>query len=251
MTLQDFFQSTSHGAIAYSGGVDSSLLVWATAQYGRDWRAYYVRTVFQPEFELLDAKKIAAECGIPLTILEGDILQFPEIRTNPADRCYHCKHRLFSAIGQQAAVDGCSLLIDGTNASDDEGDRPGMRALRELRVRSPLRECGLTKGDVRQLCREVHLSVWNKPAYACLATRIPTGTPITREALWSIEQGENLLSSLGFQNFRIRLHGGAAVLQVQEDQFSYACENREAILARLSPVFSLVTLDLVPRRRGE
>ena len=165
MTLQDFFQSTSHGAIAYSGGVDSSLLVWAAAQYGRDWRAYYVRTVFQPEFELLDAKKIAAECGIPLTILEGDILQFPEIRTNPADRCYHCKHRLFSAIGQQAAVDGCSLLIDGTNASDDEGDRPGMRALRELRVRSPLRECGLTKGDVRQLCREVHLSVWNKPAY--------------------------------------------------------------------------------------
>ena len=104
---------------------------------------------------------------------------------------------------------------------------------------------------VRQLCREVHLSVWNKPAYACLATRIPTGTPITRAALWSIEQGENLLSSLGFQNFRIRLHGGAAVLQVQEDQFSYACENREAILARLSPVFSLVTLDLVPRRRGE
>ena len=95
MTLQDFFQSTSHGAIAYSGGVDSSLLVWAAAQYGRDWRAYYVRTVFQPEFELLDAKKIAAECGIPLTILEGDILQFPEIRTNPADRCYHCKHRLF------------------------------------------------------------------------------------------------------------------------------------------------------------
>lgn len=79
MTLQDFFQSTSHGAIAYSGGVDSSLLVWAAAQYGRDWRAYYVRTVFQPEFELLDAKKIAAECGIPLTILEGDILQFPEI----------------------------------------------------------------------------------------------------------------------------------------------------------------------------
>lgn len=148
-------------------------------------------------------------------------------------------------------MDGCSLLIDGTNASDDEGDRPGMRALRELRVRSPLRECGLTKGDVRQLCREVHLSVWNKPAYACLATRIPTGTPITREALWSIEQGENLLSSLGFQNFRIRLHGGAAVLQVQEDQFSYACENREAILARLSPVFSLVTLDLVPRRPGE
>lgn len=153
MTLQDFFQSTSHGAIAYSGGVDSSLLVWAAAQYGRDWRAYYVRTVFQPEFELLDAKKIAAECGIPLTILEGDILQFPEIRTNPADRCYHCKHRLFSAIGQQAAVDGCSLLIDGTNASDDEGDRPGMRALRDCGLRSPLRECGLIKGRRRQLCR--------------------------------------------------------------------------------------------------
>lgn len=251
MTLQDFFQINPRGAIAYSGGVDSSLLVWAAMQYGQDWRAYYVHTAFQPDFELMDAKKIAAECNIPLTIIEGDILQFPEVRVNPADRCYHCKHRIFSAIQHQATIDGCTLLIDGTNASDDEGDRPGMRALRELQVRSPLRECGLTKGDVRQMCREAHLFVWNKPSYACLATRIPTGTAITNEALRKVEQGENLLSSLGFLNFRIRLHGNAAVLQVQEDQFSYAYEHRDAILTRLAPVFSLVALDLVPRKRSE
>ena len=250
MDLKTFFTENPCGALAYSGGTDSSLLVWAAMEYGKDWHAYYVHSAFQPAFELTDARQIAFQCSMPLTIIEGDILQYPEVVANPADRCYYCKRRVFSMIQHQAAADGYTLLIDGTNASDDEGDRPGMRALRELEVRSPLRECGLTKSDVRALCREAHLFVWNKPSYACLATRIPTGTPITDEALRKVEHGENLLASLGFQNFRIRLHGQAAVIQVTADQLSYAWEIREKIQNRLAPVFPLVTLDLTPRKRN-
>ena len=147
--------------------------------------------------------------------------------------------------------DGYCLVIDGTNASDDAGDRPGMKALRELEVRSPLRECGLTKGDVRALCREAGLFVWNKPSYACLATRIPAGTPITEEALRKVEQGEDLLASMGFRDFRIRLRGGAAVIQVTEDQQDDAWAMRHEIRSGLGPIFPLFSLDLTARKNSD
>ena len=247
MDLKTYFAQNPSGALAFSGGTDSSLLVWAAAKYGKDWHAYYLHSCFQPAFELADARKIAYQCQLPLTIIEADILRYPEVTANPADRCYHCKRRVFSAILHQAAADGYSLLIDGTNASDDAEDRPGMKALRELKVCSPLRECNLTKEDVRMLCREAGLFVWNKPSYACLATRIPTGIPITLEALKKVEQGENLLASMGFQDFRIRLRENTAVLQFTESQFPYAWECREKIRTVLSPLFTQVTLDLAPR----
>ncbi len=250
MTLSGFFEQNPSGALAFSGGVDSSLLVWAARTYGRDWRAYYMHTAFQPAFELADARRIAEQCGMPLTVLEGDILSVPEVAANPADRCYHCKRHIFSAIGRQAAADGYRLLIDGTNASDDAEDRPGMRALRELEVRSPLRECGLSKAEVRAQCREAGLFVWNKPAYACLATRIPSGTALTAEDLARVERGEDLLFSLGFRDFRIRLYGGAAVVQLPQNQLSAAWDRRAEILETLSPVYSPVTLDLAPRAPG-
>lgn len=248
MNLAAFFQENPRGALAFSGGVDSSLLVWAAKEYGVDWRAYYVHTAFQPAFELADAQKIAHQCHLPLTVIEGDILRHREVAENPADRCYHCKGAIFSLIRRQAAADGYHLLIDGTNASDDDGDRPGMRALREMAVRSPLRECGLTKAAVRAACRAAGLFVWNKPAYACLATRIPTGTALTREALEQVETGESLAADLGLRDFRIRLYGGVAVLQVTQAQMADVLERREEFLARLGTVFPLITLDLTPRR---
>ena len=122
-----------------------------------------------------------------MTVLEADILSVPPAAANGPDRCYHCKTALFSLLRAAAARDGYPLLLDGTNASDDAGDRPGMRALRELAVRSPLRECGISKAEVRARSREAGLFTWNKSAYACLATRIPTGTPITAEALSWVE----------------------------------------------------------------
>ena len=183
MTLQEFFAAHPEAALAFSGGADSAYLLWAAVQYGRRVRAYYVQSPFQPAFELADARRLAKGLGADMRVLAVDVLALPEAAGNPPDRCYHCKHALFSAISAAAEADGFSLLIDGTNASDSAGDRPGMRALRELSVRSPLRECGLEKAEIRRLSREAGLFTWDKPAYACLATRIPAGEVITAEKL--------------------------------------------------------------------
>ncbi len=247
MNLQNFFARHPSGALAFSGGTDSSLLAWAAMQYGRDWHAYYVNSAFQPSFELADAQKIAEQCRIPLTVIEGDILADDTVVANPENRCYYCKRVVFGMILRQAATDGYKLVVDGTNASDDASDRPGMRALQEMEVLSPLRECGLTKSDVRAMSREADLFTWNKPSYACLATRIPSGTAITAEALKTVEAGENILFSMGFQDFRIRLRGDAALLQIPASQFSCAVEKRQQLLERLSALFSTVSLDLRTR----
>lgn len=251
MELSDFFRSHSAGAVAFSGGVDSSLLVWAAARYGSDWRAYYVHSPFQPAFELADARQVAGQCGLPLTVLDVDVLQNETVAANPPDRCYHCKRLLFSAILDQARRDGCPLVIDGTNVSDNAGDRPGMRALRELEVRSPLRECGLTKADVRRLSREAGLPTWSKPAYACLATRVPAGTALTAELLRSVEAAEAALTELGFRDFRVRVRQGMALVQVTETQWPLAAARRDEIQKRLRPLFESTALDLAPRVPSE
>lgn len=183
MELQGFFHEHPKAALGFSGGVDSSYLLWAARQCGADVRPYYIKTSFQPEFEFEDAKRLCREIGAELTVLELDALSDPAVAANPADRCYHCKRNLFGTLAARALADGYTLLLDGTNASDDAGDRPGMRALRELSVRSPLRECGLTKARIRALSRKAGLFTWDKPAYACLATRVPTGETITAEKL--------------------------------------------------------------------
>ena len=248
MTLNEFFDRPGPVALAFSGGVDSALLLYAGARAGCDIRPSYVKTAFQPQFELDDARRLCGELGVALTVLELDILAHPAVTANPADRCYHCKRRIFSAILEAAKADGCTLVVDGTNASDDAADRPGMRALAELAVRSPLRECGLSKADVRRLSREAGLFTWDKSAYACLATRIPTGTAITAETLAATEAAETALSAMGFSDFRVRMAaGGAARIQLREGQLPLLLERREEVLAALRPHYAAVTLDLEPR----
>ena len=154
MTLQAFFQANPRAALAFSGGVDSAYLLYAGVRAGADLRPYYIKTAFQPRFEQDDALRLAGELGVEVTVLELDALADPRVAANPAERCYYCKQNLFRALKARAAADGYAVLLDGTNASDEAGDRPGMRALRELEVRSPLRECGLTKADIRRLSRE-------------------------------------------------------------------------------------------------
>ena len=154
MTLQEFFQTHPRAALAFSGGADSAYLLWAGRTWGEDVRPYYVSTPFQPAWELADARRLASELGAPLTVVELDVLACPQVAANPENRCYHCKQALFSALWQRVRADGYSLLLDGTNASDDAADRPGMKALRELEVRSPLRACGVTKAQVRALSRQ-------------------------------------------------------------------------------------------------
>ncbi len=247
MTLNDFFSENPRLALAFSGGVDSAYLLYAATAASADVTAYYVHSAFQPAFELRDAQRLTQELGAKMRVLKLDVLSDDAITTNPPERCYHCKKRIFTAIVQAAREDGYDLLIDGTNASDDAADRPGIRALRELAVRSPLRECGITKAQVREKSREAKLFTWDKPAYACLATRIPTGETITAEKLQKTEQAEEYLKSLGFVDFRVRLMGESAKLQVREEQIGLLIEKRNEILTGLKPLYSGVLLDLEVR----
>ena len=155
MTLQQFFNEHPRCALGFSGGVDSSYLLAAAKQCGAEVRPYFVRTAFQPEFELEDARRVCRELGTELTVLEHDILSVPGVAANPPERCYYCKRAIFSLIRERALSDGYDTLIDGNNASDDASDRPGMRAVKELGVLSPLRMCGLTKEDIRARSREL------------------------------------------------------------------------------------------------
>jgi len=247
MTLERFFQENPKTAIAFSGGVDSAYLLYAAKVYGAKVKAYYVKTAFQPAFELTDAQRLAEELGAELEVLPLEILQYEAVTSNPKNRCYHCKKQLFSAIAAAARRDGYETLLDGTNASDDAADRPGMAALRELSVRSPLRECGLTKQEIRRLSKEVGLFTHDKPAYACLATRIPTGEPITAEKLTRIEMAETYLSSLGLRDFRVRTQNGVAKLQVRTSDLDLVLAHRKKLVSELKKSYSSVVLDLEVR----
>ena len=247
MTLQAFFEENPSVAIAFSGGVDSAYLLYAAKRYARQVKAYYVQTAFQPQFELEDARRMAAQLDVPLQILPVEILSVDTVAANPADRCYHCKKALFYKIMAAAKADGFSVLLDGTNASDDASDRPGMRALAELSVRSPLRECGLTKDQIRRLSKEAGLFTHEKPAYACLATRIPTGERITPEKLFRTEAAETYLHGLGFRDFRVRSQGDIAKIQLRADDLPLLLANRAAIVSELNKYYSGVLLDLEVR----
>ena len=247
MELRDFFQECPKVALGFSGGVDSAYLLYAALDHGAQVRPYFIKTAFQPQFELEDARRLCAQLGVELTVVELDVLQIPGVAENPPDRCYHCKRALFGRLRQQAQADGYTVLIDGTNASDDAGDRPGMRALGELSVRSPLRECGITKAQVRALSKEAGLFTWDKPAYACLATRLPTGETITPEVLQKVEAAEDALFSLGYKDLRVRVFHGGARLQLPGEQLERAAKERKVILQALSPWFDTVLLDLKER----
>ena len=247
MDLKEFFRQHPKAAIAFSGGVDSSYLLYAALQCGADVRAYYVKGAFQPQFELDDAQRLARDIHAPLTVLRADVLRDETVTANPANRCYYCKKVVFSSIAQAALADGYTVLLDGTNASDDAGDRPGMRALQELQVLSPLRLCGLTKPEIRRLSKEARLFTWDKPAYACLATRIPTGEKITAEKLSATESAEGELFAMGFTDFRVRWYAGAARLQFPAVQLPRVLERREEILTKLKKYYPAVLLDLEVR----
>lgn len=248
MELKQFFEEHPEVAIAFSGGVDSAYLLYAAKRYGKRVKAYYVKTAFQPQFELEDAQRLAEELSAEIEVLKVDILCQSIIVNNPADRCYHCKKELFSRILEAAQEDGFSVLLDGTNASDEASDRPGMRAIAELSVRSPLRECGLTKAEIRRLSKEAGLFTHDKPAYACLATRIPTGECITEEKLLRTEQAEGYLSRMGLRDFRVRSQGNSAKIQVTETDLALLMQHREDILSELKKHYTSVMLDLEVRK---
>lgn len=247
MTLEQFFINHPKAALAFSGGVDSAYLLYAAKQYRCNIHAYFIKSPFQPEFEYEDARRLTEELEVPFTVIPYDILQHPQVVENNLQRCYYCKQVLFSKLLEIAQQDGFSLLLDGTNASDSMDDRPGMRALQELQVRSPLRECGLTKDMIRALSKHAGLFTFDKPSYACLATRIPTGTSICQQQLTAIEQSEQKLFELGFRDFRVRIFHNTARLQFTESQIVTAVEKRHEIKQALQPYFEDILLDFKTR----
>lgn len=247
MDIKSFFQQYPEVAVAVSGGVDSAVLLALACEHAKRVKAYYIKTQFQPAFELNDAQKIAEHLNVDLSVTELDVLSDSQIAANPQNRCYYCKKRIFSAICSAAEADGFCTVLDGTNASDDADDRPGMRALGELKIHSPLRLCGYTKADVRKIALNKGLFVADKPSYACLATRIPHGTIITSELLILTENAENELRAMGFKNFRVRYSDGAAKLEFSKDDLSLFNDKKEEATNSLSRYYREVLPDIKER----
>jgi uncharacterized protein len=247
MNLEQFFKEHNHVALAYSGGVDSSYLLYAAQKYGANVKAYYVKSAFQPEFEKKEAIELARQLNAKLSLIEVNVLADATVCSNPSNRCYFCKKVIFSTIAQKALEDGYTTILDGTNASDDASDRPGMKALQEMKVLSPLRLCDLTKAEIRKLSKEAGLFTWDKPAYACLATRIPTGMEISLEKLQNTESAEDFLFSLGFSDFRVRMMPDTAKIQMPADQLENVLKHRKEILEHFKPMYKNVLLDLEAR----
>ena len=186
----------------------------------------------------------------PRCALAFDVLACPAVAANPPDRCYHCKKVILSTIKAAAEADGYTVLLDGTNFTDDVDERPGWRALGEAGVLSPLRLCGLTKETIRERSRRAGLFTWDKPAYACLATRVRTGQPLDEKTLFAVEAAENALLWLGFSDFRVRTFDGRARLEFTADQIGEARERFEAIRALLAPYFTQIESELREREKS-
>ena len=240
-SLRDFL--TAHGriAVAFSGGADSAYLLYAAKRYSADVRAYTVKSPFQTRASTERAVSLAESMGADITVIDADVLSDPLIRSNPTDRCYHCKRRIFQTIIGCASRDGYDVVADATNATDDPAGRPGMRALDELDILSPLRICGIGKKDLRMLSREAGLPTWDLPSDSCLATRIPHGTEITEALLTRTESAEEELRSLGLRDIRVRYRDGGAVLEVTDAESSVLDSNKERVEETLLKYYPAVT----------
>lgn len=239
-------------AVAFSGGVDSTfLLKVAHDVLGDRCIALTVRSCIFPKRELSEATAFCRGEGVRQVVADVDELAVDGFADNPPDRCYICKRRLFGVMLQSAAAEGVAVVCEGSNV-DDLGDyRPGLRAVSELGIQSPLRICGLTKGEIRALSAEMGLPTFDKPSFACLASRFPYGQKITAEKLGMVESAEDFLQDAGFRQARVRIHGDVARIEVEPDSLVSALGMRERIVSRLKGLgFAYVALDLQGYRTG-
>lgn len=247
MEIKEFFKIHKSVVVALSGGVDSAALLALAKEYADSVYACFVKSEFQPMFELDSTVGICKALNAELKIIHLDMLSDGDISSNPPDRCYYCKKRIFSEILKYASDIGADTVADGTNASDDVADRPGYRALGELGVLSPLRICGIDKAKCRSVAAKKDLPVASKPSYACLATRVPAGTVITQEILHNTESAEKELFRLGFSDFRIRYSNGDARLELTDGDMVKLMNKRDRVLAALEPYYNNILLDLKGR----
>lgn len=227
-TVRDIIKGYRRLAIAFSGGVDSSLLLKiAHDALGKNTMAMFADSVVQPEKERQDAVDTAQSIGACLKIVAFDPLALAEFTANQARRCYYCKKSIFSTFMELARQQDFPCLADGTNHDDLSQDRPGAQAVAELGVKNPLAEAALTKGEIRQLSRALGLSTWNKPSASCLATRIPTNTIITAADLAMVGKAEHYLHDLGYHGCRVRLAAATFYLELADGDIARLADRRE------------------------
>jgi uncharacterized protein len=238
--------------VAYSGGVDSTLLLKvAHEQLGDKAIALTAVSLSLPREELEQATRIAQEIGTQHILIDSDESDHPDWVANSPDRCYYCKAFRFDQLLRIAQQKGFTYVVDGCNYDDLGDHRPGIRAAQELGVRSPLVEAGLTKADIRDLSRKLGLPTWDKPSAACLASRIPYGMPITQEKLTQVDEAERFLHNLGIAQVRVRHHGDIARIEVKVESLPLLLENRSQVVERLHELgFSYVAVDLEGYRSG-
>lgn len=252
--LRSLLGEMRHVVLAYSGGVDSSVLLRAAAEsLGPNLIAVTAVSETYPSSELDHAKAYAATLGVRHRILHTSELEREEFVRNSPERCYHCKRELFAALRKIADAEGITAIVDGTNVDDRKDYRPGKKAAGEFAVRSPLAEAGFSKQDVRDLARRLDMPVWDKPSLACLSSRIPYGTRITHELLQSVQYAEEAVRSLGVRQVRVRHHGDTARIEVDGEDMGrlLAGDARQRLVEALKGLgFTYVSLDLEGYRTG-
>ena len=251
-SLQNELSKIDNTLVAYSGGVDSSLLAkLARDILGEKVKAVIVSSPTLPDRELQEAREIAALIGIELLEMVSDEIDLPEYYVNSDQRCYVCKDYRYRMLRKYAAEHDFQTILDGSNADDLSDFRPGHRAVKEQGVRSPLQEVGLLKAEIRLLAKEMDLPNWDKPSSACLASRIPYGTVITADALMQIGKAEEFLVQLGFRQLRVRHHGDIARIEVPPEDFNKLLNDREQVNQKLIEIgYSYITLDIRGFRSG-
>lgn len=241
-------------AVAFSGGADSSLLLkLAVMHSGANTQvlAITAATELHPSKDEEIARKVAGEAGAAHAVLRVQELENAGIAGNPVDRCYRCKKYLFEKIRKKAEEMDAAVVLEGTNADDLKEYRPGLKAVKELGIKSPLMEAGFTKEEVRRLAKEQGISVADRPSAPCLATRFPYGEELTMEKLKIVEQGENYLKTLGLYNVRLRVHGGIARIETDGNSMSRLAERRAELVPYLKGLgYAYITLDLEGFRSG-
>jgi len=255
LKLKEIIESMGSLVVAFSGGIDSSLIARvAHDSLGERAVAVTATSPTYPSYEIEDAKKTASAIGIRHILIESNELDIAEFAKNNTDRCYHCKMELFDKLKSIADDLHIDNIACGTTIDDLSDYRPGTEAARKLGVRSPLVEAGLTKAMVREISRMLGLSNWDKPSFACLSSRFPYGTEITEDRLEQIGMCETYLRQLGFKQFRVRYHGEVARVEVSVDDLNQFMEDlslREKIVKRFKEFgFTYVTLDLEGYRTG-
>ncbi len=253
--LQDILSDMKKVVVAYSGGVDSSFLLKVAADTlgSVNVRAVLAISPTYPSREYEKAMETASAIGIDVDIISTKETEDPKFKNNPVDRCYFCKHELFTKIAGYIDSGDFINMIDGSNMDDLSDHRPGKKALREKQVRSPLQEAGLTKSEIRQLSRELGLKTWNKDALACLSSRFPYGESIDLQKLQMVDEAENFLSDLGFTNIRARHEKNTLRIEITPSQIQRFADDslRLAIVSRMKELgYHYVSIDLEGYRQG-